>query len=131
MNANNTIIDVYPVEYSSSRSNSGASGRAQAHASSQSAHYQQPSWKTASYHRGEPGDPSRQQYGYGSAYTRLGEQTVVMKSAGAFFGGLAQVAVGAGLVLIGIPMLILPGPGLLSIVGGMALAGNGMRKLLG
>ena len=131
MSANNTIIDVYPVEYSSSRSNPSASGHAQAYASSQSSNYQQPTWKTASYYRGEANGPGRHQYGYGSAYNRFGEQTVTMKSAGSFFGGLAQVALGAGLVLIGIPMLILPGPGLLSIVGGMALAGNGMRKLLG
>lgn len=131
MSTKNTIIDVNPVEYSSSRGYSDASGRAQAHSSSQSSHYQQPTWKTASYHRGEAGDPGQQPYGYGSAYTRFGEQTVVMKPVGSFFGGLAQIAVGTGLVLIGIPMLILPGPGLLSILGGMALAGNGMRKLLG
>ena len=32
-------------------------------------------------------------------------------------------------VMIGIPMLLLPGPGLLSIVGGFALAANGTRRL--
>ena len=131
MNANNTIIDVNPVEYSSSRGHSDASGRAHAHASSQSPNYQQPTWQTTSHHRGEAGDSGWKRYGYGSAYTRFGEQTVVMKSPGSLFSGLAQVVVGTGLVLIGNPMLILPGPGLLSIVGGMALAGNGMRKLLG
>ena len=135
MSANYTIIDVNPVEYSSSRGCSSASGHAQAHgqahASSQSAHYQQPSWQTASYSRGEANPYGRERFGYGSAYTRFGDRTVVMKPAGSLLSGLAQIAVGAGLVLIGIPMLILPGPGLLSIVGGMALSANGMRKLLG
>jgi len=132
MSANHVIIDVTPIEYSSSaREDGGVNGRAQVHASSQSAHYQQPTWQTSSYHRGDTGSSGQGYYGYGSAYTRFGNQTVTMKPVGSMLGGLAQIAVGAGLVLIGIPMLILPGPGLLSIVGGMALAGNGMRKLLG
>ena len=131
MSANQTIIDVSPVDYSSTRVTSGDFGRAQAHPSSQSAHYRQPTWKTASYHRGEAGDSGQARYGYGSAYTRFGDQAATMKTGGSMLGGLVQIAVGAGLVLIGIPMLILPGPGLLSIAAGMALAGNGMRKLLG
>lgn len=129
MNASYTIIDVTPVEHSSTRGASGDFGRAQAHASSQSAKHQQPTWRAASSFHGDA--RNAEQVHYGSAYTRFGDQTVTMKSAGSMLGGLVQVAVGAGLVLIGIPMLILPGPGLLSIVGGMALAGYGMRKLLG
>ena len=42
---------------------------------------------------------------------------------------IAQIAIGTGLIMIGVPMLIFPGPGLLSIVGGFALAANGTRQL--
>jgi hypothetical protein len=129
MSANDTIIDVNPVEYSSSRIDSGASDRAHAHSSSQSSYYHQPAWKTASYYRGIPVGTDRQQYGYGSAYTRFDGQAASTKPAGSFFGALSQVVVGVGMVLIGIPLLFLPGPGLLSIFGGIALASTGMRKL--
>lgn len=44
-------------------------------------------------------------------------------------GGLVQTAVGVALITIGIPMLILPGPGLLSIGAGALLLANGMRKI--
>ena len=36
-----------------------------------------------------------------------------------------------GAVLVGVPMLILPGPGLLAIGGGAVIAGNGIKKVLG
>jgi len=129
MNAKQTIIDVNPVEYSSSRIPSHAADRAHVHASSQSASYQQPTWKTASSSQSGNHDSGR--VFYGSAYTRFGDQTASASAVGSVFGSLAQIAVGAGLVLIGIPMLILPGPGLLSIGAGAALALNGYRKLFG
>lgn len=34
-------------------------------------------------------------------------------------------------MLVGVPMLILPGPGLLAIGGGAVIAGNGIKKVLG
>lgn len=43
--------------------------------------------------------------------------------------GVAQTAAGAALVAVGIPMLILPGPGLLAIGGGAALAASGISKV--
>ena len=160
MNARETIIDVTPIEYSSSKGTSGAShaydGKGtsgtygptrvygsyntygtsrpnstfdHAHSSSRSARYQQPTWKTASSFHSETANP--RQVHYGSAYTRFGGQTAAGQSEGPVLGGLVQMAVGAGLVMIGVPMLILPGPGLLSIVGGMALIANGMRKTFG
>ena len=44
-------------------------------------------------------------------------------------GSLAQIVVGTGLVIIGIPMLLLPGPGLLSIAAGGFLISRGVTKL--
>ena len=129
MNERQTIIDVNPVEYSSSRVSAGTSNHAQAHTSSQSSSYQSPTWRAASSYR--YGNPDSDRVYYGSAYTRFGDQTVAAGSAGSMLGGIAQMAVGAGLVLIGVPMLILPGPGLLSIGAGVALAVNGYRKVFG
>lgn len=43
--------------------------------------------------------------------------------------GAAQAVGGVALAAIGIPMLILPGPGLLAIGGGAALAARGIRNL--
>ena len=34
-------------------------------------------------------------------------------------------------MLVGVPMLILPGPGLLAIGGGALIAANGVKKLIG
>ena len=46
-------------------------------------------------------------------------------------GGAVQTAIGGAIMLVGVPMLILPGPGLLAIGGGAVIAGNGIRKVLG
>ena len=142
MNANGTIIDVTPIEYSSSKGASSASGVHDAYsasrsssayeyarASSRSTHYQQPTWKPTSSYRSNAAGPN--EVHYGSAYTRFGDQTVISQIGSSAIGGMVQMAIGTGLVLIGVPMLILPGPGLLSIVGGMALIANGMRKVFG
>ena len=145
MKANGTIIDVTPIEYSSSKGASSASRASGAYgasrasrsnstygyaqASSRSAQYQQPTWRTASSFHDNMANPN--QVHYGSAYTRFGDQTVISQVGNSAIGGMVQMAVGTGLVLIGVPMLILPGPGLLSIVGGMALIANGMRKVFG
>ena len=45
--------------------------------------------------------------------------------------GIVQLVAGACCVLVGIPLLILPGPGLLAIGAGAALMVNGGRTLLG
>ena len=46
-------------------------------------------------------------------------------------GGAVQTAIGGAIMLVGVPMLILPGPGLLAIGGGAVIAGNGIKKELG
>ncbi len=42
-----------------------------------------------------------------------------------------QTAVGGAIMLVGVPMLILPGPGLLAIGGGAVVAAKGIKKVLG
>ena len=42
--------------------------------------------------------------------------------------GTIQMAAGAALVVVGVPMLVLPGPGALAILGGAALASRGHRN---
>lgn len=125
MNDYTPIIDVTPISHSNGQQAKGAS---KPHASSQSSSYQQPSWKQSSTHRptqtGGFNPPFSTTYTYTST-----EAAAASKTAGSVIGGIAQIAIGSGLVLIGIPLLVLPGPGLLSIAGGMALAANGTRKL--
>ncbi len=45
--------------------------------------------------------------------------------------GAAQMAVGTALAAAGVPMCILPGPGVAAIVGGAALASRGQRNFSG
>ena len=125
MNDYQPIIDVTPINHSSNQQSGGT------HASSRSASYQQPSWKTSSGYRA-PGSAFTRGAApippFGTAYT-MTDTAVPSKTGGSVIGGIAQIAVGTGLVMIGVPMLILPGPGLLAIVGGFALAANGARQL--
>ncbi len=58
-------------------------------------------------------------------------QTRAQSGFGNVVGGLVEGAVGSVLVLVGIPMLILPGPGLLSIAAGGALIYDGIRRITG
>jgi len=46
-------------------------------------------------------------------------------------GGLLQTIAGGVVALAGVPMLILPGPGLLAIGLGGALAASGVKKMMG
>ena len=45
--------------------------------------------------------------------------------------GVAQMAAGAAIGVAGIPLLVLPGPGAVAIVGGAALASKGQRNYSG
>ena len=55
-----------------------------------------------------------------------GESTFAKKAK-----GIAQVAAGSALTAAGIPMLVLPGPGVAAIVGGAALVSRGNRNYTG
>lgn len=46
-------------------------------------------------------------------------------------GGAARIAAGGVCTLVGVPMLILPGPGLLAIGGGIYLMASGAKRLFG
>ena len=120
-----TIIDVTPVEHKREQ-RAGAQGAS-------SAQRPRHTYSAASSNPfGNAGNatPPFGSSSYGSAYGQ-GDSSAAYRSGGSVLGGVAQVIMGSGLVAIGIPMLILPGPGLLSIVGGFALAANGMRKIFG
>ena len=52
-------------------------------------------------------------------------------SAGQRARGAAQMAGGAALAVAGVPMLVLPGPGAVAIVGGAAMASKGHREMTG
>lgn len=45
--------------------------------------------------------------------------------------GAVQTAVGGAVMAAGIPMLVLPGPGMATIAGGAAIASGGIKKMLG
>ena len=46
-------------------------------------------------------------------------------------GAKFTMALGGAIMLVGVPMLILPGPGLLAIGGGAVVATRGIKKVLG
>ena len=108
MTEHETIIDVTPVHHSSSRI-SPEQARASRNANAGSGHRAQGAQGAHG-----PAAESARRWSPSSA-----------------LAGLAQMAVGAGLVAIGIPMLILPGPGLLSIGAGVLLAARGLSKVTG
>ena len=116
------IIDATPINHSRERRAGGARGSS-ARQSSQS-----PFWSAPSSRYSSTGTDTTPPFGIPYAQS---DRAAGSKSGGSVIGGLAQIAAGAGLVLIGIPMLILPGPGLLSIAGGFMLAANGVRKIFG
>lgn len=55
----------------------------------------------------------------------------IAEKLGEKFAAIVQIISGLLIALAGIPMLILPGPGLLAIFGGLAMAGKGVKKFLG
>lgn len=61
-----------------------------------------------------------------SAGSSSQEPSAVQKAKGA-----AQIAAGGALAAVGVPMLILPGPGAVAILGGAALASKGQRNYSG
>ena len=118
-----TIIDVTPVEHKrENRAN------AQSASSAQQARTPYGAAQTNPFGNASASSPFGSSP-FGSTYAQGAAGSAAYKSGSSVLGGIAQVIVGSGLVAIGVPMLILPGPGLLSIAGGFALAANGMRKI--
>lgn len=128
MNTMQPIIDVTPIEYSSDRTQvrderqtrTGES-RASFHAEPQAEYRHQASWGySPRFERNRPAGTSE---GFAAG-------TPFPASPRSALSGIARIAVGVGLVLAGIPMLVLPGPGLLTMLAGTALAASGARKLI-
>ena len=144
MNENPIIIDVEPVAHSSSRygsrdanasygSNASRASSARSNsygsnASSAPRGYSAPGGAYAAYSARSSASNASSPFG-GFGRTQL--HPAAAEAAGSMLGGLAQMAAGAGLVLLGLPMLILPGPGLLAICAGLALGAHGARKAFG
>ena len=72
-----------------------------------------------------------------SAAERIGEDALPqLASAGraaldSKAGGAAQIVAGGAIAAVGVPLLILPGPGIAVIAGGAALAARGAKKTFG
>ena len=119
MNANQPIIDVTPLSASSVRQAAGSASR-----TSSDSNYQQPTYYASSRYRSNQGRP------FASAdNTADSTGAVGAKTASSVLGGVVQAAIGCGMVLLGLPMLILPGPGLLFVGFGAMLAAGGMNRI--
>ena len=123
MNANEPIIDVTPLKHSRTRSTSSNSSYASSQQRTASAgRPYAANWQ----HTAPTGNP------YGSQQrTTTTKSSFVGQAMQTRLGGFVQMLVGIFLVMVGVPMLILPGPGLLSIIGGLALTASGFRKVTG
>ena len=55
----------------------------------------------------------------------------VREKSGGRAGGAVQTVAGAAVMAVGVPMLVLPGPGVLTIGVGAAIAAGGIKKLRG
>ena len=58
-------------------------------------------------------------------------QTILQITNGDMPLGVIAWLIGGAIMLVGVPMLILPGPGLLAIGGGAVVAAKGIKKVLG
>lgn len=128
MNEQSPIIDVTPVTSSSERlhADAAASSNAQARQAPSASGYQASGYQASGYR--QPGfGTTVHTYSWSTGQSAAAAQT--SKGPG-LFGGLVRIAFGILLVLIGIPLLILPGPGLLAIIAGIALTGSGLRALM-
>ena len=100
------------------------------------------SWRPGSY-AGVPriprpgaGSPRSASEGAAPAPAYVKAEVIGDKEAGASaskgrLGGVAQLVAGGAIAAVGVPMLILPGPGLLAIGGGLALAAHGAKRAFG
>ncbi len=125
MSKHEPIIDVAPVASASAKAKDAAGTVADA--------FQAPSFGRKAARQAAKAAPQ-------AADAAKGAQSVaatVIDSKGASgkkpskLAGAVQTAAGGALMLVGLPMLILPGPGLLAIGGGAVVAAGGVKKLMG
>lgn len=132
MEQDGTIIDVTPVDHSGKRSApqgspAQASGQNEARPSGKSYY----TFDGVSWHAGT--DPAQAVPGSGAA-TPVNARIIDSAAADqpkSRLGGAVRIAAGGACALVGIPMLILPGPGLLAIGGGAYLMASGAKRLFG
>ena len=155
------IIDIDPVDHGSERvraadasqpqeagaSQQQAAGASPAQASDRYYTFTDPehgdaSWRPGSY-AGVPriprpcaGSPRSASEGAAPAPAYVKAEVIGDKEAGTSaskgrLGGVAQLVAGGAIAAVGVPMLILPGPGLLAIGGGLALAAHGAKRAFG
>ncbi len=111
----NQYIDITPVEHSRQRTSGmwpeGLDGR------------------TGNFRSAEKDEGFGSAESPAQAYAASSQPRIEKRSSR--LSGVVQLVAGAGCVLVGIPLLILPGPGLLAVGAGAALMVNGGRTLLG
>lgn len=129
MNANATIIDVTPLDYSSARKGAQDSHPACAVQGGASGYRREPVWGRPSTWQDPPHDQAQTHSGGASSYdqARVGTERTSASPFSAL-GGLAQVAIGAGLVALGIPALVMPGPGFFALTAGTLLIAHGLSE---
>lgn len=118
------IIDIEPIEVSSTRLAKPQQAEQHSSATNSTPHANTVHAKKASYQ--QAGSSFK---GTTRTYTVMFNQAQANEKRPSRLFGLVMIAFGVLLFLIGIPMLILPGPGLLSIVCGIALVVAGLRRL--
>ncbi len=113
------IIDVNPVEAAR-----GAAATAKTVASTAAEAFTPPSF-------GKKADPDNEPLrttfvdGFGNPVKDANKAATPLTRA----GGAAQTVAGAAVMAVGVPMLVLPGPGVLTIGAGAAIAAGGIKKL--
>lgn len=130
MNANATIIDVKPLEFSSTREHAQDSRTAYAAAGDASGYRRrEPVWGKPSTWQDSPHSQSQTHHSGAPSFdpASVGNERTSTSPFSAL-GGLAQVVIGAGLVAIGIPMLIVPGPGFFAMTAGTLLIAHGLSE---
>lgn len=132
MEQSDTIIDVTPIDHSNKRTDPQAppaqAGGANAVRPSSKGYY---TFDGTSWHSGT--GPAQTAPGFGAA-TPVDARVIDPAAADqpkSRLGGAARIAAGGVCALAGIPMLILPGPGLLAIGGGAYLMASGAKRLFG
>lgn len=129
MNANTSIIDVTPLDYSSTRAHVQNAHCANAAYCDASGFRRDPVWGRPSTWQDPPHDQTQTHSGGASPYdqARVGNERISTSPFSAL-GGLAQVVIGAGLVALGIPALVMPGPGFFALTAGTLLIAHGVSE---
>lgn len=115
MSENHPIIDINPVEHSRKRIAVDDVRASYANVSSRK--------------RDDGVGQSGTSHGFSTVAGAAGGDQARTRSPFSALGGITQVVAGAGLIALGVPMLILPGPGLFSIAAGALLIARGYSKV--